>query len=188
MASLGADVQPRSTVQLFMSVSDVEKRPSSKFFLGFEVSFGEEKPFVTSNASFWQETRVWAAKTNQTVRRHLSACVSIRFCPGRRCSCVRVRCVLSFATKMFPSQTRCSPASAGDLRFARAASRESRPISWLHQPRLTLSLTPCKHLQTLTFAAESRIRNLLHQPRALSLLTDKGGRTDCWIRRKEKRD
>ena len=50
------------------------------FFLALG-SFGEEKPFVTSNASFWQETRVWAAKTNQTVRWLLSACVQIRFCP-----------------------------------------------------------------------------------------------------------
>ena len=35
MASLGAGVQPRSTVQLFMPVCAVEKRPSSQFFLGF---------------------------------------------------------------------------------------------------------------------------------------------------------
>ena len=66
VASLGAGVQPRSAVQLFMPVSSVEKRPFSQFFLGFGVSFGEGKPFVTSNASFKQETRVWAAKTNQT--------------------------------------------------------------------------------------------------------------------------
>ena len=50
VASLGTGV--RSTVQLFMPVSDVEKRPSWQFFLGFGVSFGEEKPFVTSNANF----------------------------------------------------------------------------------------------------------------------------------------
>ena len=52
VASLGAGVQPRSTVQLFMPVSGVEKRPFSQFYLGFGVSFGEEKPSVTSNASF----------------------------------------------------------------------------------------------------------------------------------------
>ena len=52
VASLGAGVQPRSTVQLFMVVNDNEKQPSSQCFLGFEVSFGEEKPFMTSNASF----------------------------------------------------------------------------------------------------------------------------------------
>ena len=52
VASLGAGVQPRSTVQLFMPVSGVEKPPFSQFFLGFGVSFGEEKPFVTSNVSF----------------------------------------------------------------------------------------------------------------------------------------
>ena len=38
--------------QLFMPVSDVEKRPSLQFLFGFGVSFGEEKPFMTSNASF----------------------------------------------------------------------------------------------------------------------------------------
>ena len=37
---------------LVMPVSDVEKRPSSQFFLGFGVSFGEKKPLVTSNVSF----------------------------------------------------------------------------------------------------------------------------------------
>ena len=52
VASLGAGVQPRSTVQLFMPVSGVEKPPFSQFFLGFGVSFGEEKPFVTSNVTF----------------------------------------------------------------------------------------------------------------------------------------
>ena len=35
-----------------MPVSGVEKRPLSQFFLGFGVLFGEENPFVTSNASF----------------------------------------------------------------------------------------------------------------------------------------
>ena len=39
-------------VQLFMPVSGVEKTPFWQFFLGFGVSFGEEKPFVKSNASF----------------------------------------------------------------------------------------------------------------------------------------
>ena len=81
VASLGAGVRPRSTVQLFMPVSGVENRHFRSFFLSFGVSFGEEKPFVTSNVSFYQETRVWAAKTNQTVRWLLSACVPIRFCP-----------------------------------------------------------------------------------------------------------
>ena len=42
----------RSTVQLFMPVSGVEKPPFSQFFSRLWVSFGEEKPFVTSNASF----------------------------------------------------------------------------------------------------------------------------------------
>ena len=52
VASLGAGVQPRSNVQLFMPVSGLEKPLFSQFFLGFGVSFGEEKPFVISNASF----------------------------------------------------------------------------------------------------------------------------------------
>ena len=59
------------------------------------------------------------------------------YCNFTNCRCVKISVasdrgafgVLSFATKMVPSQTRCAPASAGDLRFARAASRESRPIS-----------------------------------------------------------
>ena len=66
----------------FSCLSAVSKNGHFRsFFLGFWVSFGEEKPLLTSNASFWQETRVWAAKTNQTVRWVLSACVPIRFCP-----------------------------------------------------------------------------------------------------------
>ena len=52
VASLGAAVQPQSTVQFFMPASGVEKPPFSQFFLGFGVSFGEEKLFVNSNASF----------------------------------------------------------------------------------------------------------------------------------------
>ena len=52
VAPLGAGVQPWSTVQLFMPVSDVEKRPSLQFFLDFGVSLGKEKPFVTRNFSF----------------------------------------------------------------------------------------------------------------------------------------
>ena len=52
VASLGAGVQPRSTVQFFMPVSGVEKPPFSQFFSRLWVSFAEEKPFVTSNASF----------------------------------------------------------------------------------------------------------------------------------------
>ena len=36
----------------FMPVSGVKKPPFSPFFLGFGVSFGEEKPFVTSNVIF----------------------------------------------------------------------------------------------------------------------------------------
>ena len=51
VASLGAGVQPRSTLQPFMPISGVEKPPFSQFFLGFGMSFGEEKPFVTSNAN-----------------------------------------------------------------------------------------------------------------------------------------
>ena len=35
-----------------MPVSGVEKPPFSQFFLGFGVSFGEEKPFVTRNVTF----------------------------------------------------------------------------------------------------------------------------------------
>ena len=41
-----------------MPVSGVEKSPFWQFLLGFGVPFGEEKPFVNSNASFQQETRV----------------------------------------------------------------------------------------------------------------------------------
>ena len=66
-------------------VSGVEKRPFSQFFLGFGVSFAEEKPFVTNNASFQQETRVWAAKTKQTVRWLLSVCAyQFDFAPRRQ--------------------------------------------------------------------------------------------------------
>ena len=80
VASLGTGVQPRSTVQLFMPVSGVEKRPFLQFFSRLWVSLGKEKPSVTSNASFYQETRVWAVKANQTVQWLLSACVPVRFC------------------------------------------------------------------------------------------------------------
>ena len=45
-------VQPQSTVQLFMPRQRCRKRSFSQFFLGFGLSFGEEKPFVTSNAGF----------------------------------------------------------------------------------------------------------------------------------------
>ena len=66
----------------FSCLSAVSKNGRfGSFFLGFGVSFGEEEPFMTSNVSFKQETRVWASKTNQTVRWLLSACVPIRFCP-----------------------------------------------------------------------------------------------------------
>ena len=41
VASLGAGVQPWSTVQLFMPVSGVELPPFWQLFLGFGVSFGE---------------------------------------------------------------------------------------------------------------------------------------------------
>ena len=85
--------------------------------------------------------------------------------------------VLSFAAKMVLSQTRCAPAS--EL-FACVASRGSWPIS------LSTNLTPALANPWSNFAAGSRIRNLLHQ--TLSLLTDKDGTTDCWIRRREKRD
>ena len=75
---------------------------------------------------------------------------------------------------------RPKPGARRLLRFARAASRESRPISrsssqdWFQ---------PLQAFVNRNFAAGSRIRNLLHQ--TLSLLTDKDRRTDCWIRRKQ---
>ena len=39
-----------AAIDRFMPHSGVEKPPFSQFFLGFGVSFGEEKPFVTSRA------------------------------------------------------------------------------------------------------------------------------------------
>ena len=52
VASLGAGVQPRSPYN-FSCLSAVSKNGHFRsFLLGFLVSFGEEKPFLTSNASF----------------------------------------------------------------------------------------------------------------------------------------
>ena len=78
-------------------LSAVSKNGRFCIFLGFGVSFGGEKPFVTSNASFLQETRVWSAKTNETVRWLLpSACVRIRYCPeAPSSSTVDVKCRFS---------------------------------------------------------------------------------------------
>ena len=75
---------------------------------------------------------------------------------------------------------RPKPGARRLLGFARAESRESRPIStsqdWFQ---------PLQAFINRNFPAGrgSRIRNLLHQ--TLSLLTDKDRRTDCWIRRKQ---
>ena len=73
---------------------------------------------------------------------------------------------------------RPKPGARRLLRFARAASRESRPTNtsqdWFQ---------PLQAFVNRNFAAGSRIRTLLHH--TLSLLTDKDRRTDCWIRRKQ---
>ena len=50
LASLGAGVQPRSTVQRFMPVSGVEKPPFSQFFLGF--GQGRRKVFCIGTAKW----------------------------------------------------------------------------------------------------------------------------------------
>ena len=73
---------------------------------------------------------------------------------------------------------RPKPGASRLLRFARAESRESRPISPSQDQ-------PLQAFVNRNFAADrgSRIRNRLHQ--TLSLLTDKDRRTDCWIRRKQ---
>ena len=81
MASLGAGVQPRSTVQLFMPVSGVEKPPFSQFFSRLWGVISRGKAFRDQQCQFLKKTRPWAAKTNQTVRWLLSACVPVRFCP-----------------------------------------------------------------------------------------------------------
>ena len=80
-ASLGAGVQPQSTRTTFHACQRCRKAAVFAVFSRLWVSFGEKKPFVTNNASFQQETRVWGAKTKQTVRWLLSACVPIQFCP-----------------------------------------------------------------------------------------------------------
>ena len=91
-------------------------------------------------------------------------------------SSIQTTVLLSFATKMVPSQTRCAPASEV---CTCGVTRESADQS---QPRPTLTL---QAFVNRNFAAGrgSRIRNRLHQ--TLSLLTDKDRRTDCWIRRKQ---
>ena len=75
VASLGAGVQPRSTVQLFMPVCAVEIPPFSQSFLGFGVSFGEEKPFrdqqcqfLTRNKSLSSENESNCSMTSECVR------------------------------------------------------------------------------------------------------------------------
>ena len=65
--------------------------------------------------------------------------------------------------------------------FARAASREGRPISYSRSTSQDW-FKPLQAFVNRNFAAESRIRNLLHQ--TLLLLTDKDRRTDCLIWRK----
>ena len=71
---------------------------------------------------------------------------------------------------------RPKPGARRLLTFARAASRESWPIS-------TSQDQPLQAFVNRNFAAGSRIRNLLHQ--TLSLFNDRNRRTDCWIRRKQ---
>ena len=58
-----------------MPVSGVEKSPFSQFFLGFGVSFGEEKPFIiskcqflTRNKSLSSENESNCSMTSQCVR------------------------------------------------------------------------------------------------------------------------
>ena len=82
VASLGASVQPRSTV-LFMPVSDVENGRLRSFFLGFGVVIWWGKAFRDQQYQFLTRNKsLSAAKMNQTVRWLLSACVPIRFCSG----------------------------------------------------------------------------------------------------------
>ena len=75
MASLGAGEQPRSAVQPFMLVSGAEKRSFSQCFLGFGVSFGEEKAFrdqlcqfLTRNKSLSNENETNCSMTSECVR------------------------------------------------------------------------------------------------------------------------
>ena len=97
------------------------------------------------------------------------------------CRCTRVKVihlehieVLSFVTKMVPSETRWAPASEV---CTCGVTRESADQ---FQPRLTPTLARIR--KPYNFAAALRIRSLLHQ--TLSLLTEKNRGTDCWIRRK----
>ena len=75
MPSLGAGVQPRSTVQLFVPVSDVEKRSSSQFcFLLWRViwwgkAFRDQQcQFLTRNRSLSRENESNCSMTSECVR------------------------------------------------------------------------------------------------------------------------
>ena len=74
VASLGAGVQPRSTVQLFMPVCAVEKTPFGQFFLGFGViwrgkAFREQQcQFLTRNKSLSSENESNCSMTFECVR------------------------------------------------------------------------------------------------------------------------
>ena len=85
MASLGAGVQPRSTVQLFMPVSGVEKPPFSQFFSrlwGFiwrgKAFRDQQCQFLTRNKRLSIKNESNCSMTSECVRTYG---VPIRFCP-----------------------------------------------------------------------------------------------------------
>ena len=74
VASLGAGVQPRSTVQLFMPVSGVEKRPFSQFFSALGVIWrgkafcDQQCHFLSRNNSLSSENESNCSMTSECVR------------------------------------------------------------------------------------------------------------------------
>ena len=75
MASLGAGVQPRSTVQLFMPVSGVEKPPFWQFFSRLwgviwrgKAFRDQQRQFLTTNKSLSSENESNCSMTSECVR------------------------------------------------------------------------------------------------------------------------
>ena len=74
MASLGAGVQPQSTVQLFMPVNGVEKRPFLQFFSALGViwrgkAFRDQQcQFLTRNKSLNSKNESNYSMTSECVR------------------------------------------------------------------------------------------------------------------------
>ena len=65
----------------FACLSAVSKNGRFRSFSRLWGIIWRGKAFHDQQCQFLTKKRVWAAKTNQTVRRLLSACVPIRFCP-----------------------------------------------------------------------------------------------------------